>query len=537
MNAQNHAPPEAWESVLPVLDEAMLGLSEVDRQALIIRFFDGCSFQEAAERLGSTEEASRKRVKRALDKLTGLLRRRGVAIPAAALTTALSAQSAQAVPAGAASAIAESAWASAPSLSATTVFTHTLTAMTLTKFTIAAAAIAFALPVAVGWQRVSTQSSGARRLESSDAAPMAAPARPEIPRPIPETRDPRLAEIASRIARLGPYERDAENWLEVASAIMALPGELLAEAWNLLKAHGSDRGPLVQALFARWGEVDPQRSADEAAATGDSSLQTQAWLGLLSTWVLRDPKSALERVQQLPEGLMREATTLSALEKLALARPDEALALAATLPEARVAEYSKATTLALWAERDPEAAVAWIDANEPEDSRHLVRKKLYDNLTIERPDLVLTLTLKEAEPSIRHDATLFAIQQIALPGPERALEALRSLPADLRTRDMAGNIGMLLARLAPESLRGVIAAEPAGEFRDGLARNWINAQGESQPDVAAGMAAGFQTPHDRAVMLEFTTKRWMERDRAAAEAWVRDTPLLDDATKQKLLNP
>ena len=516
----------------------MLALSDGDRQALVIRFFEGCNFQEMAGRLGSTEEASRKRVKRALDKLSEFLRRRGVVIPAAALGAMLSSQSAQAVPAGMAAAIADAAWASAPSLSATTVFTHTLTAMTLTKITAAAAALAFVLPVAVGWQSATPPSADPRLIDSPDtSAPPAALNRPVIPKAIADPRDPRLAQIAARIARLGSYESDAENWLEVASAIMALPGELLPETWNLLKAHGSDRGPLVEALFARWGEIDPQSAADEATAAADSSLQSQAWLGLLSSWVVRDPQAALARVQQLPEGLMREATTLSALEKLALARPAEALALATTIPQTRVAEYSKATTLAMWAERDPEAAVGWIDANEPEDSRHLTRKKLYDNLTIERPDLALTLTLKEAEPSIRHDATLFALQQMALPSPDRALEAFRALPDDLRTRDMATNAGGMLVRSAPQAMQEFIAAEPAGEFRDELARNWINAQGESRPDVAIEMAAGFSRSRDRALMLDFSAKRWLERDRAAAEAWLRETPLLDDATKQKLLQP
>jgi hypothetical protein len=404
------------------------------------------------------------------------------------------------------------------------------------KITATVAVAALLLPVAAGWREKSSAPL-TPAVAAPDLRQKQKPAPPTVRKNIPMPRDPRLAEIAAQIARLGPYETDAEQWLEVSLALMNLPAETLAEAWKLLQAHGSGHGPLVEALFSRWAEFDPSHAADEASAASDSSLQSQAWLGLLSTWIVRDPTAALARVAKLPEGLMREATTLSALEKLALARPADALAFAAALSDKRVADYSKETTLTMWAERDSDAALAWINANEPEETRHLARKKFYDNLTIERPDLAWKLALDEPEFAIREDGVRFALQQWSLPQPERALEAFAKLPEDLRTRDMATNAGAMLIRVAPVPMRELIGGEPPGEFRDELARNWINQHGNNEPAPAIEMAAGMSNPRDRKFMLEFQAGRWLKSDRPAAEAWLAQTTLLDDASKQKLLKP
>jgi RNA polymerase sigma factor (sigma-70 family) len=68
-----------WEEIQPFLDDALHELPETDREAVLLRFFEKLSLTEVGSRLGVGEEAARKRVDRALDKLRGLLAKRGVA--------------------------------------------------------------------------------------------------------------------------------------------------------------------------------------------------------------------------------------------------------------------------------------------------------------------------------------------------------------------------------------------------------------------------------------------------------------------------
>jgi RNA polymerase sigma factor (sigma-70 family) len=98
-----------WEVVGPVLDEAINKLDERDRQAILLRYFGDRPFGEVGQRLKLSENAARMRVERALEKLRGLLARRGINSSSAALAAALSGNAIVAAPAGVAGASASAA--------------------------------------------------------------------------------------------------------------------------------------------------------------------------------------------------------------------------------------------------------------------------------------------------------------------------------------------------------------------------------------------------------------------------------------------
>jgi RNA polymerase sigma factor (sigma-70 family) len=109
-----------WEKIRPVLDDTLNELGDDDRDAVWLRFFEGCSFGEVGARLRVTENAARMRVERALDKLHGLLARRGVTSTTAALSVALANQVGVAAPAaGLAASITGAALAGAVGATAT----------------------------------------------------------------------------------------------------------------------------------------------------------------------------------------------------------------------------------------------------------------------------------------------------------------------------------------------------------------------------------------------------------------------------------
>src|SRR5437773_4773616 len=89
-----------WEQVAPHLDDAMDHLSEKDRAAIVLRFFDQKGFRVIGEAMGTTDDSAQKRVTRALEKLRGLLVKRGVRISITVLAGTLMSQCVQAAPAG-----------------------------------------------------------------------------------------------------------------------------------------------------------------------------------------------------------------------------------------------------------------------------------------------------------------------------------------------------------------------------------------------------------------------------------------------------
>jgi RNA polymerase sigma factor (sigma-70 family) len=62
-----------WESMRPYLDRAIARLSPRDQSAVILIFFRGLTLGEVARTMGTTEEAARKRVSRALRRLRKIL--------------------------------------------------------------------------------------------------------------------------------------------------------------------------------------------------------------------------------------------------------------------------------------------------------------------------------------------------------------------------------------------------------------------------------------------------------------------------------
>jgi RNA polymerase sigma factor (sigma-70 family) len=95
--------------VAPILDEAINELGDEDRKAILLRFFETRDFRSIGESLGSTEEAARKRVARALDKMHAHLGKRGFALSLAALTGAMAGGVSTAAPLGLAASISAKA--------------------------------------------------------------------------------------------------------------------------------------------------------------------------------------------------------------------------------------------------------------------------------------------------------------------------------------------------------------------------------------------------------------------------------------------
>jgi hypothetical protein len=82
-----------------IIDSLLDRLSEKDRDAVVLRFFEGRSFAEVGRHLRLNEDAARMRVDRALERLRAFLARRGIASSTAVLAATLAKQTI-AVPSG-----------------------------------------------------------------------------------------------------------------------------------------------------------------------------------------------------------------------------------------------------------------------------------------------------------------------------------------------------------------------------------------------------------------------------------------------------
>jgi RNA polymerase sigma factor (sigma-70 family) len=86
------------ERILPLLDEALNTLSESDRLAVLLRYFQKKPMREIGQAFGVSEAAAKMRVSRAVDRLREFFARRGVVCPAATVSAILSEKAVTAAP-------------------------------------------------------------------------------------------------------------------------------------------------------------------------------------------------------------------------------------------------------------------------------------------------------------------------------------------------------------------------------------------------------------------------------------------------------
>ena len=78
-----------WRQALPMLDASIEELSSSDREAILLRFYEERSFKAIGQVLGKSEEACRKKVNRAVEKLSVLLRKKRVTVGSSVLLASL----------------------------------------------------------------------------------------------------------------------------------------------------------------------------------------------------------------------------------------------------------------------------------------------------------------------------------------------------------------------------------------------------------------------------------------------------------------
>jgi RNA polymerase sigma factor (sigma-70 family) len=89
-----------WRDVTPQLDESVASLKQADREAIVRRFYRDQSLSDIGQAMGVSEEAAKKRVSRAVEKLRKALARRGVRnISAVAIASGLNVAIAENAPA------------------------------------------------------------------------------------------------------------------------------------------------------------------------------------------------------------------------------------------------------------------------------------------------------------------------------------------------------------------------------------------------------------------------------------------------------
>lgn len=392
-----------WREALPVLDEAIEALPTADRSMILLRFFEQKSFQQIAMAMGKSEGAAQKQCERALEKLSGLLKRKGVVIPTAVLASGLATQVAQGVPAGLAVTISQGALAGAKAITAKTLILQTLEIMAKTK-AMAAVLLVAIIPLAIQWQENNRLQDEMGKLQQR-LATMTAMQREAAKRDVP--RISRRGANQAAMNRVAEARREAlagdsahafsaaEEWQRAlfepdpvlrSQRIAALLGSLTpeiaptaAETFEQAKQSGVQFGEEYRLFLRAWGKLDGLTAMEYVSKNAEGN--TPEMLSTLAGWASSNPQNARAWVEALAEGSSKEGLIYGLLDGWSMSDFAGAAAYAESRPRSEARdEFRKLLLQRALASGGMAAAQQWVQRIPNDEHNQLYKQRAFDEV-------------------------------------------------------------------------------------------------------------------------------------------------------------
>lgn len=523
LRVESEAPPE-WSEALTELDEAFDSLSAKERRVLMLHYGEGHSYPEMARVLAISSEAARKRCRRALERLAELLRRRGVGVPLAILSSGLAAEYAQGAPLDAevvATTALQTNLGASGGLSSPAAWWLALCSCKYSALT--AVVVGAAVPVGIDLSRSADQP-----MPSNVAVdPARSPKGGERPL-TPTVRSPR-DRLRSVFRQLDEGLAEDEALLRRAQRlIFSLSDEDLLIARELLgSVENVDRFlDIAKAIYARWAESDPE-AAVAAAARKTGPFGYYPMSGAFETWTVLDAEAALDWLLKAETELDLKFMGYAWLRRTAREDAAEAVAVLEGLVEGKPAWKEEMSWALLdgWGKSDPEAALKWVLTQEGQEGllTHLVKAA-----GEQTPRTALQVASHMQHPEKKIQALWDVVWWWALDRPDDLIDFASSDAsfAELDP-DSLRAIGEGLARNRPAEVVAIAQGVPEGSKRDSLLGGMLRGVTEAKPKHF--VAAAEQVSDDyvgRELSGDFMhfLRSWVESDRRAAKAWIEALP-------------
>ena len=203
--ANDDSDAQLWAEIAPHLDDALAQLSPADRDGIVLRFLQQRSFREVADTLRISEDAAKKRVTRALEKLRSKIASRSITVSSVALAAVLGNKSFATVPTALESLCLSNALGNGPLTSSTveTLLKDFVVPGTHTAVKWAVGVAALLVGSFVGIQQFSNpaEPANAANVPSEQTVSAATPVAELIPAGLASADEARTGSLALRVER------------------------------------------------------------------------------------------------------------------------------------------------------------------------------------------------------------------------------------------------------------------------------------------------------------------------------------------------
>ncbi len=210
----NEPDSDTWKQIAPLLDEALNSLGEKEHDAVVLRFFDGRELKQVGAAMGTTEDAARMQVNRAVEKLRKFFSKKGVSVSEGLIAGVITANSVQAAPAGLAATITAAALSGTAITTTAVIAASKTVAMTTLQKTIVTVVFAAAVGTGIYESRQAANARAETQTLQQGQAPLKASIE-QLQRELSDATN-RLVGMADTLAKASRNDRE----------LLALRGEV-----------------------------------------------------------------------------------------------------------------------------------------------------------------------------------------------------------------------------------------------------------------------------------------------------------------------
>lgn len=301
-------PPEPVDDLARELDAAMEALPTKGRDALVIRYFEGADFSTVGRALGISEEAARKQVQRALERLSVIFKRKGITVASVSLGGTLTGFGAIPLSDGFVSRISTQALKSAPVV-AGSGWIHLLKPVI--------AGVAATSLVSAAAMTIRSKAAGQDSLQSLSAEGHGA----ALSRSSSMSEDSSLESLINEIKRVSSGPANALTVLRLSVVLDRIRDGQIPEFIHLAngKLNPGERAATYGRLLDRWLKKDPE-SAMTFVLENDVGKQVDPHTGsnllnnLFDVWLRKDdPMSQAWLLKHWESPVLKESAFMDSL--------------------------------------------------------------------------------------------------------------------------------------------------------------------------------------------------------------------------------
>lgn len=342
----------------------------------------------------------------------------------------------------------------------------------------------------------------------------------------------RSESTTERLARLENIIRGV-NPLDRSRALLAFIDQLAPGDFEEAVAHfrslgmTEDRMGEYGLLLSAWAKADPLAALSFAQQNTRSRFATDT---ILTTWASMDPDAAIRWAEANHTGDGANPNLAGVIRGLAATDPQRATQLLTGMPRSVERGQALDAMMPYLLSQGNDATRAWIEAISDDSLRNGAMMRAAERLAATDPaGTVAWLIANPGEATQRRMDDVYSTW--ARSDEQAALSSLATLPAgEVRSNALRGVVTSA-ATQNPAKAVSIMDRFPA-DVDYGVVRNFIWHSFGNDPAMAVNQITRIADAGQREQMYLRTMNHWIERDPAAARAWMQANALPPSVQQQ-----